>query len=498
MDILGCITYLRFLTRSNIVKGDLKRLVCKMKRILHLISLLVLLAVPFLQLGAASAATTIAISSPTSGASVSGSSFTVTGTATSNRNITVKVNGTVVGTTTSDGSGNWSLNVSGQANGSKTVEATASYQEVYANSLNMGSPGSSVMSRINSFDDSVIGTFPIGTGGSSFLGWYPNPAFTKAYGVAGSLGSPQVYTIDLVNSTVSSFTMSGTSPNPGSAAFNADASKVYITDSDTSNDVVWVYNTSTDAAITSISAGDNSSQATYRPGTNEVWVTNTGDFSISVIDTTTDTVTSNFAMANDGVLVTFSPDGSRAYVTDSSASTTVDVYNASSHAFLGTIPLSTSMGIAYAVINSDGSRLYVSGLTSPRVDVLDTTNFSNLGYVSVSNDAIGLGLTFDDKKLYVASPNIGGGGSGTTISVINPATLSITSSITVAAAPLSIRLKPPEIATASVSFTVSGSLADTGINVSLVEAAGLGLVVFGLAGSGYFLRRRNNYPTEKV
>jgi len=424
------------------------------------VSVLVVLSI--LPMIRAKAATAITITSPTNNSS-GGGSFTVSGTATANRKITVKVNGTQVGKTTSDGSGNWSLNVSGQSSGQKTIEATASYQEFWVNDLNAGSPSSSVMTKINDFDKTVIGTFPAASGGASFLAWYPNPAFTKAYGVAGSLGSPLVHTIDLTNETVGSFTMAGTSPNPGSAAFNDDASKVYIVDGDTSNDIVRIYNTSTDAEITSITGFDNPSQSTKRPNSNEIWVTNTGNSIISIIDTTTDTITSSFSMTNAGVLVTFSPDGSRAFLSDSNATSTIDAYNASTHAFLGTIPLSTSMGVAQTVMNNAGTRLYATSLTTGRVDVLDPVNLTNLGYVAVQNDTVGAAVSYDDSDLYVTSPNFGGGMNGTIVTVIDTSTNTISNEITVAAAPLTIRAVPPELATASVTYTV-GVLADTGEN----------------------------------
>ncbi len=79
----------------------------------------------------ASAATTVAITSPTTGEEITGTSFTVTGTATADRLITVSVNGDEVGTTTSDGSGDWSLEVTDQDAGAKTITAVASAHYAY-------------------------------------------------------------------------------------------------------------------------------------------------------------------------------------------------------------------------------------------------------------------------------------------------------------------------------------------------------------------------------
>lgn len=126
---------------------------------LKLVILAALLITPFFLFPTgASAATTIAITSPSSSATVSGGNFTVSGTATANRKITVSINGTEVGTTTSNGSGSWSLDVTGQTAGSKTIEATATGEFMYSNILNTadcsGSPAVSRMTIINTLNNS--------------------------------------------------------------------------------------------------------------------------------------------------------------------------------------------------------------------------------------------------------------------------------------------------------------------------------------------------------
>lgn len=101
----------------------------------------------------ASAATTVSITSPTSGEEVTGTSFTVTGTATADRKITVSVNGDEVGTTTSDGSGDWSLEVTGQDAGAKTIEATASVSYAY-----VANTADATISVINAVTNEKIGS----------------------------------------------------------------------------------------------------------------------------------------------------------------------------------------------------------------------------------------------------------------------------------------------------------------------------------------------------
>lgn len=130
------------------------------------------------------AATTVSISSPTTGSSETGTSFTVSGTATPHRNITVEINGTVEGTTTSDSSGDWSVDVIGQSPGTKSIEVTAGTQHLYTNVLNTGDFSASKMSIINTLNGEEEDSFSIFAGGLFPITWKPNPAFTQAYGVA--------------------------------------------------------------------------------------------------------------------------------------------------------------------------------------------------------------------------------------------------------------------------------------------------------------------------
>lgn len=434
-----------------------------MKKIASIFSLVVLLVVPFLHVGTVNAATSVAITSPTSGASVSGSSFTVSGTATAHRNISVKVNGAVVGTTTSDDSGNWSLNVTGQHAGAKTVEAVAGYQQLYVNSLSVGSLSNSVMTKINPVNNQVESSFSLFSNSSAPLFWVPNGNFTKAYGAAGPLGSPYVYVVDLANDSVSSFTMAGTSPNPGTPAYNSDSTKVYIPDGDTNNDIVRVYNTATNAEIGSgVAVGDRAGFAAHRPGTNEVWVTNQGDNTISIIDTASDTVIDTYAAPSGTTCLYFNPSGSKAYAVQC-AGTSITEMDGATGAIGSSVSVSSG-AIGYAPgMNSDGTKLYLPNINSNQLDVLDTASMTISTITTVGTGPLGVVLSPDDTKAYVSIANASGGFTGNTISVVDLTSGSLTNTINVTAAPSVGWFAPLESASTSVSFNLtSASLADTG------------------------------------
>lgn len=430
----------------------------------------------------ANAATTVSITSPASGSITTSRSFTVTGTASPSRNITVKVNDSTVGTTTSDGSGNWSVNVTGQSVGAKTIEATASYEQLYVNSLSVGSLSNSLMTKINPVDNSVEGTFSLFSSSSAPLFWVPNGDFTKAYGASGPLGSPYVYIVDLTNGSVSSFLMAGTSPNPSVPAYNSNYSKVYIPDVDGSNDIVRVYNTSTDAEIgTGIPVGDCANAAAHRPGTDEVWVANGCDNTISVINTISDTVIHTYSMLGSGTCPYFTPDGSKLYAAQCGGAVIYEI-NPATGATVDTINM-PSGGIGYSLkMNSSGSKLYIPNIISNQLDALDTSTNTISQIASVGIGPIGVTISPDDSTAYVTNANGAGGFSGNSISVINLSTNTIIKSISVVAAPSVGWFAPLESATTTTSFTLASStLATTGQNTNAFVLISITILTLGVS-----------------
>ncbi len=461
-----------------------------LKKIKVLIVAAILLTPFLLSNSKALAATSISIASPASGTTQTGSSFTVSGTATPKRTITVKVNGAGVGTTISDAGGNWSINVTGQSAGAKTVEATATGEFVYSNILNTadcsGSPAVSRMSIINTLDNTEESDFPIFDSsalagfcpsGGFPITWKPNPAFTKAYGVAPYINSSTVFVMDLTTGALTDiFELPGTSQRGASVAYNEDGSRVYITDN--ANTTVYVYNTTTEAQVGGgIAVGNAPHSNTKRPGSNEIWVANSSDGTISVINTGSNTVTDTHTVGSAPNGMAFSPDGQLAYVGQGD---NIEVIDADTGSVIDTIVGSNT--VEYLVINSDGTRLYASHPTpgDATVDVFNLSSNTLMDTVPVANGAWGMALTNDESQLYVASPNLQGGLSGTDITVINTSDNSVAESFTPGGGtPFHIFSAPPESTTTSVSFTlssVSSTLAETGQNQFIIAMISVTLV----------------------
>lgn len=445
------------------------------------------------------AATTIAITSPTNNATINNSSFTVTGTATPNRTITVKINGASVGTTTSNAGGTWSLDVSGQSYGPKTIEATASGQLIYVNVLSTSDFSTSRMARINTLTNTVESSFPIYLGSNQWpINWKANPSFTKAYGVAPYLNSDTVWVMDFVTGSTTSFTLPGTGQRGASIAYNTDGSEVFITDN--ANTDVIAYDTMTDTQIGSaIPTGTAPHSNMRRPGTNELWLDNSGSSTIEVIDMNTKAVLHTYLIAGPPNGLTFSPDGQTAYV---GLDNTLAVVDANTGVTTDTITGTDTP--EYLQISSDGKRVYSSHPQNTTVDVFNVETLSLESTITgLPQGTWGLALNEDNSRLYVTSPNLFGGLNGTTISVVNTANNAIIDSIVPGnGAPFIIAAAPTETGSATVTVTLAaataaGLLADTGMNTQAILVLALALLLLGLGTIYVVLRRRETSASVK-
>lgn len=453
-----------------------------MKKLKLLLALLIATLLPALSVQPAHAATSITITSPSNNATVSSGSFTVTGTATANRTVKVKVDGTQVASTTSDGSGNWSVNVSGQSTGAKTIEATASTQFVYTNVLSVADFSASRMSKINTLNNQEESSFSVFGAGAFPITWKPNPAYTKAYGVAPYLNSGTVWVMDLVNGSTTTFTLPGSGQRGASVAYNADGSRVYITDN--ANTSVYVYNTTTEALVAGpIAVGNAPHSNTKRPGVDQIWVLNSADSTVSVINTNSNTVTNTYSTASQPNGMYFSPDGSLVYIGEPGG---IEILNASTGASVGTI---TGSGTPeWIIVNEAGTRLYASMPSDGGVDVYNLEANTYISKIATPTGPWGLALVDNDSKLYITSPNLLGSLSGTTISVADTASNTVVDSFQPGGgAPFFIYSFPEESATTSIQLTIGGgTLADTGQNTVLIGLIAAGLVL----GGGTVLYRR--------
>lgn len=197
-------------------------------------------------------------------------------------------------------------------------------------------------------------------------------------------------------------------------------------------------------ATTTIAVGDQPTDVQMRPGRNELWVTNYGSGTISVINTVTLQETEFFSTGGAPSNIAFLPDGTRAYVTlplvdtvRAFNATTKDVItswsvgdeptgivfdeprdrlivaatanNANGNRInfiaLGTdivTSLTLQNGPSEIVVDAARDRAYVSMFFSATVARVDLTDDSLYGYLSIAAQPQGMSVSFDNRLLLVA------------------------------------------------------------------------------------------------
>jgi len=124
------------------------------------------------------------------------------------------------------------------------------------------------------------------------------------------------------------------------------------------------------------------------------YVTDQGSNTVSVIDTSTNTVVATIPVAGGPSGVAITPDGTRAYVTNAN-SNTVSVINTSTNTVVATIPVGVfPVGVA---ITPDGTRAYVANFRSDTVSVIDTATNTVVATILVGINPVEVAIAFTPK-----------------------------------------------------------------------------------------------------
>ena len=230
-----------------------------------------------------------------------------------------------------------------------------------------------------------------------------------------------------------------------------DGTKVFVCNSASGS--VSVINTTTNTVSATIFVGSWPNNVSVSPDGKRAYVSNVISSTVSVINTATNSVIATIpADAPGGISI--SPDNSRAYISNGGGNT-VSVVNTATNTIIGTIPVESGPGLS--VITPDGSKVYVS--TNGSVSVIGTATNTVIATISrSSNTSYGIAVTPDGSKVYVSNY------ASNNVSVINTITNTISSTI-------SGGLVEP----AGISFVPDGSIcyiANSGsASVSVVNTA---------------------------
>lgn len=167
------------------------------------------------------------------------------------------------------------------------------------------------------------------------------------------------------------------------------------------------------------------------------YVTDNMDRTISVIDTTTDTVVKTIGV---GVPYPFGvachPDGTRVYVSGTGVASAGFVFliDVATQTLADTVAVGkTAQGLA---VLPDGSAVYVANSTDDTVSVIDANTFSVVGTIPVGAEPHGVVAHPDSTTVYVSNV------LGPSVSVIDVATGTVTGTVPVVSQPRGIAIDP--------------------------------------------------------
>jgi YVTN family beta-propeller protein len=169
------------------------------------------------------------------------------------------------------------------------------------------------------------------------------------------------------------------------------------------------------------------------PDGTRAYVSNSASHTISVIDTATNKVLTTIPVGNGPRWVAVSPDGTRAYVCSYDRGS-VAVIDTTSNRVMTNISCGTyTRGIAF---NPDGTRAYVSNFGSHTISVIDTATDQVLTNIPTGNSPYGVAVSPDGNRVYVSN------WVSNTVSVIDSTTDRVLTSIPIGTKPTGIAINP--------------------------------------------------------
>lgn len=169
-------------------------------------------------------------------------------------------------------------------------------------------------------------------------------------------------------------------PCPTSSLTNVppQIANAYITNA--GSNTVSVLNTSSNSVTATIPVGPNPVSVAVSPSGSRAYVTNAGSNSVSVIDTSALTVIQNVTVGGNPVSVAITPDGSQVYVANA-RSNSVSVINTSTNTVSATIPVGfIPLKVA---VTPDGTSVYVANSAAKSLSVISTATNSVVATVPV-------------------------------------------------------------------------------------------------------------------
>jgi len=213
---------------------------------------------------------------------------------------------------------------------------------------------------------------------------------------------------------------------PQGVVISPDGTRVYVANADSYS--VSVINTATNTLIATIPVGALASPAfmAFSPDGSRIYVASQTSPFVSVINTVTNSVISTFTTNGSvpsGILI--SPDGSKAYVSVKTGM--VLVINTLTNNIVTSVQVGTNSNIENDLaISPDGKLLYVSNNTDGTISVINTLTNVVASTIPCGGHPYAIKISNDGSKLYVANSHFGSSGS---IAIINTASNTVENTI---------------------------------------------------------------------
>lgn len=278
---------------------------------------------------------------------------------------------------------------------------------------------SATVSVIDTSSNSVAKTIPVGSGP---VGVAVNPAGTLVYVTnSGSFNASCYYpytgcgytggTVTVIDASTNSVvtTIAGVGHGPYAAAVNPAGTRLYVTNYGTTGSApstVSVIDTSANTVIAAVPVGNAPSGVVVSPDGTRVYVSNNQSQSISVIDATNNSVvkTISAGLASFPLTVALNPAGTRLYVSHYLYNNVVSVIDTATNSVINTIPVAGgTIGMA---INPAGTRLYAAHTyyyATDQVSVVDLTQDRWVATVTVGGWPHGIAVNPSGTHIYVAN-----------------------------------------------------------------------------------------------
>lgn len=232
---------------------------------------------------------------------------------------------------------------------------------------------------------------------------------------------------------VSTVVLAATAAMLAAASNAAWARNAFVANWDSSD--VSVLDMSTNTVTSTIPLSSGPRRIALMPDGTRAYASKRNDDSVSVIDTTSNIEVGTIGVGRQPMGVAVSPDGNYVYAANShSQSNSVSVIATSTNTVVATIAVGS--GPEAVAVTPGGGYLYVSNSSSDNVSVVNTATNGVETVISVGGDPKQIAVTPDGSRIYVANSN------PNDVSVIDTATNLVVTTVTVGTNPDGIAVAP--------------------------------------------------------